>query len=245
MSLPAGDIRNPAACLGKRRSDTSQHADIELAKWLAIGAMIIDHFGKIVEPDLLEPTHAIGRVAFPVFATIIGIRLAVRPDLAVTYLKRLLPWAIVSQPVFVFVGRDWYDGNILLTLIAGVLVFMLVRQFGECRRALAPYGLALLLPFAWFCEFSVIGVAIIPITALFASWQRNAAVLAAGPLGVVANCSLAWPPLSLIDVSAVLATVIMAVSFRCAVELPRLPAYFFYGFYPAHLLAFHVIDVAF
>ena len=240
----AGDIRNTAVLIGKRRSVTSLNADFELAKWLAIGAMVIDHYGKIVDQDLFEPTHAIGRVAFPLFAAIIGMRLALRPDLAVTYVKRLLPWAIVSQPVFVFVGRDWYDGNVLLTLLAGVLAFMLIHQRGESQEPLALFGLALLLPFAWFCEFSAIGVAIIPITALLAAWQRKAAILAAGPLGATANCSFAWPPLSLLDVYAVLATLIIVFSFRSTVALPRLPAFFFYGFYPAHLLALHVIDVA-
>ena len=243
MSSPAGDIWNTAGFIGKRRPVTSPNADFELAKWLAIGAMVVDHFGKVVEQDLFEPTHAIGRVAFPLFAAIIGMRLALRPDLAVTYVKRLSPWAIVSQPVFVFVGRNWYDGNILFTLLAGVLAFMLIRQLGERRWAPALFGLALLLPFAWFCEFSAIGVAIIPVTALLAAWRRKAAILAAGPLGVVANCSFALPPLSLIDVCAVLATLIIALSLRNTVELPRLPAFFFYGFYPAHLLALHIIDV--
>ena len=240
----AGDIRNTADLIGKRRSVTSLNTDFELAKWLAIGAMVIDHYGKIVEQDLFEPTHAIGRVAFPLFAAIIGMRLALRPDLAVTYVKRLLPWAIVSQPVFVFVGRNWYDGNILVTLLAGVLAFMLIRQLGERQWVLALFGLALLLPIAGFCEFSVIGVAIIPITALLAAWQRKAAILAAGPLGVIANCSFDWPPFSLLDFSAALATFIIALSIRSTVALPRLPAFFFYGFYPAHLLVLHVIDVA-
>ena len=244
MSSPAADIRDTAVLIGKRRSVTSLNADFELAKWLAIVAMVIDHYGKIVEQDLFEPTHAIGRIAFPLFAAIIGMRLALRPDLAVTYVKRLLPWAIVSQPVFIFVGRDWYDGNILLTLLAGVVAFMLARQFGEKQRALALFGLALLLPIAWFCEFSAIGVAIIPITALLAAWQRKAGLLAAGPLGVVSNGSFAWAPLSVLDVFAVLATPIIALSIRNTVALPRFPAFFFYGFYPAHLLALHVIDVA-
>ena len=69
--------------------------------------MFIDHYGKIVEPDLYLPTHAIGRLSFPLFATIIGTRLALRPDLAKRYLKRLLPWALVSQPVFVFWRLGW------------------------------------------------------------------------------------------------------------------------------------------
>ncbi len=245
MSSLAGEIRTSELSLAGVPRLPSRQADFELAKRLAIAAMVIDHFGKIVEPDIFGVTHAIGRIAFPLFAAIIGMRLALQPELAATYVKRLIPWAIVSQPVFVFVGRDWYDGNILLTLLVGVLSLMFLRHVTERRSALALVGLVALLPLAWFCEFSVTGVALIPIIALLASWQRKAALLAAGPLGLAANCSIAWPPIGLIDIPALLATVVMAVSAHMKVDLPRLPAIVFYGFYPAHLLALHFTDVGF
>ena len=57
------------------------HGDLELAKWIALIAMVIDHYGKIVEPSLYLETHAIGRVSFPLFAAIVGTRLALHPSL--------------------------------------------------------------------------------------------------------------------------------------------------------------------
>ncbi len=219
-------------------------ADLELAKWIALVSMAIDHYGKIVDPALYSVTHAIGRIAFPLFATIIATRIASQPELASTYVKRLLPWAIISQPVFVFVGRDWYDGNILLTLLLGVLATMLLRGQFAIRHPLALAGLLALSPIAWFCDFSIVGVSIIPITVLLASWRQPAAYWACGPLGLAANFSLAWPPIRLIDLTAILASAVVLVSIRAKVRLPRLPVHVFYGFYPAHLIALHFVDVA-
>ena len=71
----------------------------ELAKWIAVVTMVIDHYGKIVDQDVLVWTHWIGRAAFPLFFWIIASRLADRPDAAKGYVRSLLPWALVSQPV--------------------------------------------------------------------------------------------------------------------------------------------------
>lgn len=96
--------------MGKSK-DRFDHRELELAKWVAIATMAVDHYGKIVEPDLYEPTHMIGRVSFPLFAAIIGYRLAFTPRLAGTYLNRLVSWAIVSQPVYVIAGRERHEGE--------------------------------------------------------------------------------------------------------------------------------------
>lgn len=81
--------------------------------------MAVDHYGKIVAADLYEPTHIIGRVSFPLFAAIIGYRLVFAPRLAGTYLERLVPWAIVSQPVYVIAGREWHEGHIHFSVALG------------------------------------------------------------------------------------------------------------------------------
>lgn len=96
-----------------------RHGLLELAKWIAILSMTVDHYGRIFDPPWYGITHAIGRPAFPLFCWIIATRLALTPRLGPTYLRRLLPWAIVSQPVWVLAGNDRWHGNILLTLALG------------------------------------------------------------------------------------------------------------------------------
>lgn len=205
--------------------------------------MIIDHYGKIVEPSLYLETHAIGRVSFPLFATIIGLRLAIRPDLATRYLKRLLPWALISQPIFVLAGRDWYDGNILLTLFIGVLATILLRRFVQGR---SPYDIAAviaLIPLACFVEFGILGAAMIPVTAELAARRPRAGLWASGPLGLAANLTPDWPPLQSIDWAVLLATAVALISVKARLGLPRLPTHVFYAIYPAHILALHFMDL--
>jgi hypothetical protein len=229
--------------LGRWLNRPVGQTDLELAKWVAVVTMAIDHYGKIVDPTLYYATHAIGRLAFPLFAAIIGMRLAQQPDLATAYLKRLAPWAMISQPVFVLAGREWYEGNVLLTLLLGVGAMMLVRRYAAGRSIFAGAGILVLIQLSWFVEFGPVGVAMIPAIAHLAKWRPTAGLLASGPIGVAANLSVAWPLLQLVDAASIFASAIALPSTRANLRLPRLPTHFFYGFYPAHLLALHFFDL--
>jgi hypothetical protein len=218
-------------------------ANLELAKWVAIVTMAIDHYGKIVDTSLYLPTHTIGRVSFPLFAAIIGIRLAMRPSADMRYLRHLVPWAIVSQPVYVLAGRAWLDGNILFTLALGVAVTALLRYRANVTPWALGGGLVVILLLSTFVEYGTLGVLMIPAMAVLVARQGEAGVAAAGPLGVAANANAAVPPLALPDTAALLATPVLMLSTRVKLHLPRLPTQAFYGFYPAHLLALHFYDL--
>jgi hypothetical protein len=208
--------------------------------------MTIDHFGKIVAPDLFTPTHAVGRVAFPLLAWIVAVRLTLSPELAPRYLRTLLPWALVSQPVYVVAGREWWQGNILVTLALGVLATLAVRRIAEGRRGEGVPLLALsLLPAAWV-EFGVPGVVLVPALAALASHGVGPALWALGPLGVLVNLDLADPVPSATDLCALAAAPLAWLSLRATRRwggLPRLPKHVFYAYYPAHLALLHWIDV--
>jgi TraX protein len=214
--------------------------DLEFAKWVAIVTMAIDHYGKIVDDSVFVQTHAIGRVSFPLFAAIVGIRLAARPTLDLHYLRYLIPWAIVSQPVFVLVGRAWYEGNILITLALGVTATFLLRRRAEISEWLLVAVLVAILILSVFVDYGPLGVAMIPAMALLVAQGESAGVAAAGPLGLSANVYPSPPYIELPDLTALLATPILLFSLWAKIRLPRLPTQVFYGFYPAHLLALHV-----
>jgi hypothetical protein len=220
-----------------------KQTDFELAKWVALVAMAADHYGKIVDPGLYEVTHAFGRLSFPILATIIGCRLALRPELGMRYAARLFPWALVSQPVFVVVGRDWYDGNILFTLLFGVLVTVLLRQAQGRRPWLIGLALVVLAPLSYFVEFGPIGVAMIPLTAFSMSRSGSAGLWLSGPLGLAANMAPGWPILRWIDVPALGSSLVILGSVALHPRVPRFPTQLFYAFYPLHLLALHFYDL--
>jgi hypothetical protein len=217
--------------------------DLEFAKWVAIVTMAIDHYGKIVDDSVFVPTHAIGRVSFPLFAAIIGIRLAVRPTLDLRYLRKLIPWAIVSQPIYVLVGREWYDGNILVTLALGVAATYLVRKRAEIPEFRLAAAFAAILVVSAFVDYGPIGVAMMPAMALLVAQRGYAGPAAVGPLGLAANLDATPPFLGLPDFGALFATPILLFSLWAKIRLPRLPTQVFYGFYPAHLLALHFYDL--
>jgi hypothetical protein len=213
--------------------------DLEFAKWVAIVTMAIDHYGKIVDDSVLVQTHAIGRLSFPLFAAIIGIRLAARLTLDLRYLRYLIPWAIVSQPIFVLVGRPWYDGNILVTLTLGVAVTHLLRRRAEISELSLAGALAAILAVSVFVDYGPFGVVMIPAMTLLVARRGYAGAASAGPLGLAANLYPSAPFLELPDLAALLATPVLMLSLWAKVRLPRLPTQVFYAFYPAHLLALH------
>jgi hypothetical protein len=229
--------------MSSRVQQDVDHASLEAAKWIALLTMTLDHYGKIVAPDLFVPTHAIGRLSFPLFAGILGLRLSVTPALASRYLRRLLLWGVVSQPVFVIAGRPWRDGNILFTLGLGVLAWRAGVAWRAGRPAAALLDAALAMPLAFLTEFGPFGVVVPAGVALVARYGIRAAMVAIGPLGLLANVVLEPPWLTPIDLWALGATPIMLASPRLSPPLPRLPGPFFYAYYPAHLLALHLIDL--
>jgi len=218
---------------------------LEAAKWIGLIAMTLDHYGKIVQPDLFAETHAIGRLAFPLFAGIIGLRLANAPTLAMRYLRRLVTWAFIAQPVFVLAGRPWRDGNILFTLALGVVVWLAMDALLSGRNRRRAWWLVAVGPLAFFCEFGPVGVLMPAAMAMASRRDLRTGLLAFGPLGVASNIVLESPALTPVDCWALLATPVALASPNLSRFVPRLPTFFFYAYYPAHLLALHCLDLAF
>lgn len=210
-------------------------ASFEPAKWAAVIAMTIDHVGKVLVTDWYEPTHLIGRIAFPLFAWIIASRLAAKPETAQGYVRWLLPWALISQPVFFIAGRDWYDGNILFTLLAGVLVVRALDHFGHGRTAwliaaaLATCGLLL--------DYGPAGVLAIPVLVAAARNGARASLVALALVGVAVNFPFPGPFYFVAALASLAAVPVAAAAlFAPGASLPRLPRTAFYAFYPVHLL---------
>jgi hypothetical protein len=224
--------------------DARAQRKMELAKWVATAAMAVDHYGKIVDPAVFELTHAVGRVSFPLFAAIIAERLILDPQLARRYLRRLAPWAVVSQPVYVLAGRDWLQGSILLTLLLGVLAIEALRGMRQ-HPVPSAAGLAVVAAASWFAEFGPPGVALIPLVWAVARRSGDGAAMGALAIAAVAvNVSLEQPYLEWWDMPAALSPVVLLLSRRSRfAALPRLPTPTFYAFYPAHLLALHLWDL--
>ncbi len=220
-----------------------RHDALEAAKWVALVSMTIDHYGKIVDPDLLVVTHAIGRISFPLFAGIVGLRIALAPSIIGSYARRLTFWAAVSQPIFVLAGRQWSQGNILFTLLLGVVADVGVVSLHQSRTARAVLLLVPTAVAASYVEFGIAGVAMVPLIARVAASRSHLGLWLIGPVGLLANLVLEPPYLSASDLTALAATPVAVASVSIRRQVPRMPTSFFYAYYPAHLYALHWLDL--
>lgn len=125
--------------------------DTSLIKLIACLTMLIDHFGKMLFPDIPE-MRLIGRLAFPLFAYGIAIG-AVYTHAPLRYLSRIAALALISQPLYAlglahensamfsvpffehpfkaaltFYLNSWQSPSILLSLLLGLTIILCLRN---------------------------------------------------------------------------------------------------------------------
>lgn len=209
---------------------------IFVLKCIAVLSMLVDHIGAIYFPDIAT-FRAIGRLAFPIFAWLIGIG-AVHSKNPLAYARRLLIFACISEIPFFLA---FYDGsvapidmlhNIFFTLFLGLLSILVLRTktLGGPRYAIAliPAYVAM----ALHTDYGAYGVLLIVFLYLTQSLR---------PLPV----RLLW---QVMGMSALLFWHIQDFNSQwlALAALPLLALYngqqgprytrFFYWFYPVHLL---------
>jgi hypothetical protein len=101
---------------------------------IAIAAMIIDHAGVFLFPQVLL-FRTIGRLSFPLFAWLIANGARHTKDMN-SYLKRLFIFSLISQAPYFFslksAGIESPGGNVLITLFLGLLA---IKAISENRRS--------------------------------------------------------------------------------------------------------------
>jgi hypothetical protein len=198
----------------------------EAIKWLAIVSMVVDHVGALLIPELLV-LRVVGRLAFPLFALLVGLNLArgVHPS---RYVWMMAAFAVVSQvPYYLAFGGELHL-NIFVTLLAGVVIV-------GCWRSQLPAGWVFVLPFTIVSDYGIFGALLIPAFAF--AFHRARLVEFAVPftfLGV-AQGSLAF------GLFAQVVFVVFLVLLPFLGRLPRVPSPVFWWFYPVHLLGFAVV----
>lgn len=215
------------------------HAQLEAAKWLAILTMTIDHYGKIVDPSLYDETNAIGRLTYPLFAWIIGTRLAIDPSLTPRYLANMLPWAVISQIVYAWVSGNWLSPNIFITLILAVCAYWALLIAKQGQPITGGLLLLLILSLATFVDYGPVGVCMVTIIAVLTSKNVVWGAWCISPLGFLSNFIPVPPYMGPGAVWALLASAVAGGFLGSGFKLPRLPKQFFYAYYPAHLLALY------
>lgn len=216
-------------------------------KWIAVISMLIDHTAEVLinhNAALTDPIWAqiyvlmrgIGRIAFPIYAFLLVEGFLNTRDVK-KYLARMLTFAVVSEIPFdlaVFhTPFYWGYQNVFFTLVLGLLalagenvVHQSVGTFagtGLWKQALALIlcvGTAQLIN----CDYGAFGVFFIILLYMTRYDKKTQTVLGAISLIWEFPGILAFIPIRLYN----------GTRGRCGNR------YFFYAFYPAHLLALWV-----
>jgi len=214
----------------------------EMLKWIAIITMTIDHVGAVLYPEY-EVLRWVGRLAFPLFAYILVLGMESTRSIS-KYFTRLFAFALISQiPFFLAIDKGPIDLlNIFFTLAFG-LMFVYYLKKGSVI-AFVPLLISFFIPF----DYGVYGLAVIGCMYILTKNQKLGVValvllntLFLFPLNIQI-LSLAAVPLVLLHQNGSL-----DISRETIKEygIPLWRKYFFYAFYPTHLILLYIIKLLF
>lgn len=196
-------------------------------KWIAMITMLVDHVGAVLFPDQMT-FRIIGRLAFPIYCFLL-VEGAVHTFDWKKYLVRLSVFALISEIPFdlAFRGRmfDWGSQNVFFTLAFGLTAVLILQKWKFALTSWA--GVLLLVLAAEFLRTDYGGGGVIIILIFYLLREHMIAkafcfgaeiLVGYGGLESFALCSL-FP--------------ILCYNGK---KGPGGLKYFFYIFYPAHLL---------
>lgn len=227
-------------------------------KIIAIIAMLTDHIGAVVVLGFLR--HAcygrwlvilyyvmrllIGRIAFPIFCFLLVEGFSHTRNV-VKYALRLFLFALISEIPFnlALEGRLFVPEyqNVFFTLFIGLLVMMAYRGIAEKLKAavwiklilyIVALGAGMGLAFCLKTDYDAIGVGCI--MALYIFRKNKAAQITAGCAGFFASCFFTGGS----ELTAPLAFI--PIAFYNGERGLKIK-YFFYLFYPIHLLVLYFV----
>ena len=213
--------------------------DTDFLKLIAILSMLLDHIGAVFFPE--HPAFRwVGRLAFPIFCYCMTVGLLYTHDIK-GYLTRLGLFALISQPLYVLAFHPYdFWGQFTNWNIFFTLFLSLLAMWAFVERKYWLFALAFFVVSWWNFDYSGNGILLMLIfylcrnkpgvgAALFTAFYMGA--LWSGypedPLALmVGGHAVDW------TIFALLALPLIFV--RTHVDL-KIPKWFFYGFYPAHL----------
>ena len=191
-------------------------------KLVGIISMTLDHIGKVFYPQYII-FQILGRVAFPLFAYQLTIGFE-KTSNRKKYLERLLIFALLSQPIFYLVTKK-LELNILFTLALG---FWALSSWEKAKyhHFLFIFFLSL------FVEYQIYGI--LMILGFFVIKKFLFQILYFGFNNLIYLVLWNVPFFQFYSLLSLL--FIYKINFLKV----KLPKYFFYIFYPGHLLVIYL-----
>ncbi|MDO4939639.1 MAG: TraX family protein, partial [Lachnospiraceae bacterium] len=221
-------------------------------KTVAIVSMVIDHIavafldGTATQEPFLRVLsfimHAAGRLAFPLFLFLMieGIR---HTGNMIKYLSRMAVFAVISEVPFdlCFFGKIWYPEkqNTLFTLTVCLAVLILIKRLYETDRMTVGWKTVLSVPvitagcvLAEVLHFDYGALAVAAAVLMYAFSNKNIAGYCAGTAVLMLG-----------DLSEAFAFLTVPLVALYNGQRGRGHKYFFYVFYPAHIMILWLIKL--
>lgn len=216
----------------KKNSEIVTNMDTNFLKFIAIISMVIDHIGyALFSNDLIM--RSIGRIAFPIFTYCAMIGYFKTKDLK-KYILRLFILGIISQPFYTILFNT-YNPNIMFTILLEVLLYY---TFDNKKWFYLPFFV--ILSFLFKVDYAVTYLFLVPI---FYYFRSNKFIMFLAYITFYFNYAISnyiyinnIP--SCIDACAVFALPFILINTKTNIKINK---YFFYFFYPIHLLIIFLI----
>src|SRR5579859_569898 len=228
-----------SAALSHSRIDATLIRGLEPSKWLAILLMFLSHAGMGAGGELAWPAFWIGRVCAPIFCFVIAARLSEKPEeRSRRYLTRLLGWGIPAQiPFYLWLSPYGFHFNELIVWALGVsMIWLWLRG----HHLLAILFSTCLLIAAGTFRLELIAGPIMLTGYLLYQRSPSLAILAIS-IGYAAVPFYHRPQELLAPAVCMLTPLAVAVCGAPSGRLIRVPGWFFYAFYPAHIALIFLI----
>ena len=222
--------------------------DTDLLKLAAIVSMLVDHIGGAFFPEV-GVFRWIGRPAFPIFCYCMTVGLLYTRNIK-RYLARLALFALVSQPFYILAfhphdwsqDMNWANWNIFFTLFLSLLA-----MYGWKERKWWLFLGGLFIVSWWNFDYSGTGIQLMLIFFLCRNRPKLGALLYTASYLPALWSGYAEDPLCLTLGGLTIDWTIFALLAAPLIFLPthsglKIPKWFFYLFYPAHLAIIALIQ---
>ncbi|QTD36701.1 hypothetical protein JL193_11180 [Polaribacter batillariae] len=216
-------------------------------KIIGILTMIIDHIGKIFFYKNIN-YQVIGRITFPLFAYCLVVGFLNTKNFN-KYLKRLIVLSFISQPFYIIAfNKDYFDLNIFFTLWLGLISLSYIRE-KKWLLLLFVY----IISYAFVIDYGIYGILLINVIYLTRK-RKKVALLTLSALfisllfinynhllyDILRNEKIRFIPRnSSLNIFGIF---VLPIIFLINKSFPKINKYFFYAFYPLHLLILFAIN---
>lgn len=229
--------------------------------------MVIDHLGQVVlkngiilnapysmftdeQFDILlsasNTCHILGRIAFPIFCFLLVEGFYHTNDLK-KYILNLAFFAVVSEPIydlaFVETLFSLQQQNVLFTLLLGLIVLTIVKRFNK-NVIISFVTIVIGAYISWLCNLDggYYGIILISVFYLFYDMPTLKCIVS---ILVMYICGLDFSINGFVDFYFLMAVMSLLLISMYNGKRGIKMKYFFYCFYPGHLLVLYFISLVF